>query len=300
MRASTFFPLVAGAAAGVVALNLWVKSVSRRGDDAPATPANTIVIAANEIAHAAEITDEMLTKVEFEGKPPFEGSFDTPEDLVGRVTSAKIVAGAPIVEGMLAPPGTLPGAENQIKPGFRMVSVPVKEYAVQHIEPGNRVDVLSARKRDDGSGERLSELVAQDVEVFAIGSRRLGTDDEPGRVEAVALLVPVQGLARLNSAIAAGQISLVARNVNDRTITEPTNEPVAEAPPVEPAEPAAPDDVQPDQTWTVRVFNGREERVEAYEFGNLGAQTSAGRANAGAINRRNAPDQPSASYHAGE
>ncbi|MEE9296392.1 MAG: Flp pilus assembly protein CpaB [Phycisphaerae bacterium] len=175
MRVSLLIPLIGGLAAGVfAAYSLW--SASQKGGE-PERPVTKIpvVVAESEIPYAAQITEEMLTTVEFVEFNPLQQTAGETKAVVGRVAASKIVKGAPILNNMLAPEGTLPGAMNQIPVGYCPVSVVVPRYTVQYVEPGDRVDVLWANKPQGRSaGPRQMKPLFDKVEVFSIGDKRYG------------------------------------------------------------------------------------------------------------------------------
>ena len=268
MKASTFFPLIVGLAAAVIALSAWMKTTGKPKGEAAPQPTKAVVVARSQIPYSAKITAEVLTTVKYQGAEfPIAGSFEKIEDLVGRVTSAKIVAGAPITAAMLTPPGTPPGAIHQIVDGYRSVPVSVQSYAARHLEPGCRVDVFTAtRKRGGRSQGRPSQLILQNIEVFAVGSRLLGMDPVAERVDSVELLVPAGQVAVLDAAVSTAGIRLVMRGATDQQLIE-----IPVAPQPEPeetvvlAEPEPPPVKEVDNTTTVRVYHRDEERTRTYE-----------------------------------
>ena len=269
MKASTFFPLLAGLAAAVIAFSAWIKAGGRSKDDVETGPVRTVVLAKADIPYSARITDDLLATVQYKGtRFPVAETFGKTEDLVGRVASAKIVAGAPVTEPMLAPPGTPPGAIHQIPLGYRPVPVNIQSYAVRHLEPGCRVDVFTTiRNVGARSQGRPSELILQNIQVFAVGSRLLGMDPVEERVDSVELLVPADRVAALYEAVTAGGIHLVMRGATDQELVEipvarpPQPEETVVVAEPEPEPPRAPQV----ETLTVKVYNGPEERTREYQ-----------------------------------
>ncbi|HUU82196.1 MAG TPA: Flp pilus assembly protein CpaB [Phycisphaerae bacterium] len=270
MKASTFFPLVVGVAAAIVAFSAWKKTAGRTEGSTGSAPVNGVVVAQTDIPYASRISADKLTTVEYRGVTfPIAQSFSQTEGLVGRVTSTKIVAGTPVTLPMLAPEGTPPGAYYQIADGFRAVPVPVESYAARNLEPGSRVDVFTASRRSGGERQsRPTELILQDVEVFAVGRRLPGMNAVDERVDSVELLLPADRVAVLSDALMSGGIRMVMRGATDRQIldipTVPPAEPEVPVVAVEP-EPEPRPVEKPVDTLTVKVYNGPEESRQTYD-----------------------------------
>lgn len=240
MRVSTFIPIIVGLSAGVFAVWVGIRLLkdAKGGDKPPAEVA--VLVARNEIPYAVKVTKTMLASKMF-GSFPVAGRFSKVDDLVGRVTATKIVQGTPILANMLAPVGTVEGAENQIPDGYRAEPVLVESYTVLDLDPGNRVDVMFSAKEFGGGrrGERTMRPILQDIEVFSVGDRRIGMEantkpeketkksrrrssgsDRTGGKTPVKLLVRTEDVAKLQMATMNGDIMLSRRAAGDRTVVE--------------------------------------------------------------------------------
>ncbi len=252
MKTAKWIPLSVGLLSGVVAI-VVLPGANLSGDHV-GSPRRSIAVLTvkNEIPQAAAISGEMLTTLKMDAALPIQGTFSSPDELIGRVSATTIVPGVPIVEAMLAPPGTLPGTENEIAVGYRLVSIPVKPYAVRHLEPGRRVDVLSSGRSASGGADGTSRRpVLQNAKVFAVGNQRVGMEPDKGRVDSVALLVAVGDVRTLTAAVAAGDVTLVMRGAQDDEVMVGPIPPVYTVP-VEPVDPPR----QKPTVWEVRVVRG--------------------------------------------
>jgi len=201
-----------------------------------------LVVAKAEIPFGAAISGEMLGTIEV-NKLWAKGSHSKAEEVLDRVASARIVAGMPVTDEVLAPLGTPAGAENQIPMGYSLVPLEIESHRVQTLDPGNHVDVVHtpASVRGRTGQESNSRLIVQNVEVFAVGSRRVGaevaavaTEATQGRRTAppvrtaqtgdtsVTLLVPRDDAMTLTSLSgkAKGEFMLLLRRAGDDTVYE--------------------------------------------------------------------------------
>ncbi len=260
MKTPTLISLVAGLVAAAIALSAWVKATRQPEDGGPG-PTTIVLLAKAEIPYAAAITEEMLSAVPFKGaQSPIAETFATTEELVGRVTSARIVAGAPITGPMLAPPGTPAGPDRQIPDGFRLVPVSIKAGSARHLDPGSHVDVFGGKDRG---------LLVQNVEVLAVGDRREGMESTPEdkAAKSVALLVRADNAPKLGAV--SGTVQLWLRSNTDTRIFEDPK-PAPSKSVVGPVQPKAAKPVAPSQEATaerplpakrkVKVYNGYEEK----------------------------------------
>ncbi len=240
MRTSVLVPLIVGLGVGVFALYslLTAFESSKRNSAAPIEYVS-MVVATSEIPYAVEISDDMLGEVRVAASNPLKSALREKLAAAGRVSAMRIVAGTPLLPGMLAPEGTPPGAQHQIPKGLRSISVRVDAHTVQDLSPGDHVDVLFAAKDRRASEPRVPKPILGNVEVFSVGNRRPGMpipgteqSEDPknkkakratparratGGMTAVQLLLPPDDAQLLSMAELNGDIRLLARAYGDDT-----------------------------------------------------------------------------------
>ena len=288
MKPKTVVPLILGVCVGGVAIKLVVDVVSNAQG---ATQANMThcVVAKMDIGFAEEITPGMLMLKEWPKDSLPQEYFDNLEDLADRVTNMYIPMDVPVYPSMLAQPGTPPGIQTRIKPGYRAVSIGIDEVTgvAYQLKPGDRVDVISLvqRRRYEGGSDFVSRVILQNVEIAAVG-RALHAGkpgDAPKSVaRSVTLLLRPDEVPKIHLATSnRGRIQLALRGNSDNTpseqIASATNDQLLGLEPLVPghtgadgggaAEPVAQPVRSPfaaPPSWTVTVIKGNEMRSVEY------------------------------------
>ncbi len=227
MKSKAYIPLVVGLVVGVFAIKLTFDYV-RKAKATTVAADGAVVRARTTIPMAAEITKDMVEVVQMPQALVPGDAFTRKEDVVGRVTSSIIPKDMPIVGGLLAPKGTLPGVEARIPAGYRAVAVKIDESSgvAFLVKPGSRVDVVAVMVQEGRNNETISKTILHDIEVAAVG-QDLGHNTDKGAVtsKSVTLLVKPQDVPKLHLASQKGKILLAMRNQTDmssRTTAETT------------------------------------------------------------------------------
>jgi pilus assembly protein CpaB len=154
-----------------------------------------------------------------------EGAILEASGLEGRVLSASLQQGEPIVIGKLAPVGAMTGLVQRLRPGRRALSVKVNEASGVNgfIQPGHRVDVLAHLPGQGSSSlgalarteEAVSLTVLQDLLVLAVDRDASAEQAKPRQTAVVTLELTPQDAERLEHARNAGTVSLILRADGD-------------------------------------------------------------------------------------
>jgi len=221
MRNKRFFIVLVGALIfGVLA----AISVSRYLSSAQAYTKNLskVAVAKVQIPLGTKIVAEQVTVVQFPKESTPDGTFESPEKLVGRVAVMNIPAREPITESRLAPEGTAAGLSAVIPEGYRAMTVKVDDAAgiSGFIQPGTLVDVVVVIDPREGSGmqDPISKIVLQNIKVLANGQNIDKPQDqrEANSVKAVTLQVTPEQAEKLALASNEGKLQLVMRNQIDQ------------------------------------------------------------------------------------
>lgn len=319
MRSSIWVPLIAGLAAGIFALYQFTGFMERKNQEAKKlVDHETIVVAKTDIPYAMTIEADQVTTVQMVKPNPLQNTIGKLEGVTGRVSAAGIVAGLPILTTMLAPEHTPPGAQHQIKAGYRPVTVTVEAFDVQHLLPGDHVDVLFSEKGRSATGLRTMKPILQNVEVFSVDELRPGmmnanvvteADKKKAKPAAgqptraarggqvpVQLLLTTDKAQKLSVAILNGDLQLLQRAYGD-------NAPLAEEMDIEEIvaagrkeqEGSAPQDTGPVMVPVfnvVKVLQGGAESEVPFQVGEVPAPASTP---APPKNEANKPKSPQAS-----
>ena len=221
MRNKRFFIVLVGALIfGVLA----AVSVSRYLSSAQAYTKNLskVAVAKVQIPIGTKIVAEQVTVVQFPKESTPDGTFESPDKLVGRVAVVNISAREPITESRLAPEGTAAGLSAVIPEGYRAMTVKVDDAAgiSGFIQPGALVDVVVVIDPREGSGNQdpISKIVLQNIKVLANGQNIDKPQDqrEANSVKAVTLQVTPEQAEKLALASNEGKLQLVMRNQIDQ------------------------------------------------------------------------------------
>jgi pilus assembly protein CpaB len=185
---------------------------------------STIVLVAKVAVPPTSLlrADQLKTEVWHQEKPP-QGSFNSPEQVVGRVTAMYILPGDVITENKLAPKGAVPGITALLSPNQRAMTVKVDEASgvAGFLTPGNRVDVVVVVDKGDYNKDPIAKLLFQNLKVLGTGQKLENLPgDKPQIVPTVTLEVTPEQGERLALAAQEGRISLVVRGQGDEQLVE--------------------------------------------------------------------------------
>jgi pilus assembly protein CpaB len=183
--------------------------------------ANKVQVAAVDIELGSRIGPQMLTTVDWPAGAVPPGAFTNTADLQDRVAKVGILRGEPILEGKLAPVGTLGGLSAVIAEGKRAMTVRVNDVVgvAGFALPGNYVDVVVNTQRDKTAKEedkQISKTVLEHVLVLAVAQEAGRDDTKPKVVSAVTLELTPGESEMLDLARSVGALSLVLRNQSDK------------------------------------------------------------------------------------
>lgn len=229
MRPKSIILLVLALGCGLVASIGINQLMADRGKSAPSGETVSIFVAVQDINMNDPVTQEML-KLEPWPKDKLQpGALVKLDQIVGRRTKMRILAGEPILEGKLLATGEngQQGAGDQIPAGMRAVAVKSDDVTSTGslIRPGDRVDVVVHLQRNDGRGirETTSRTFLRDIKIFAVNDEfERSPNGEGGKITAktVTLLVLPQQAELISLATELGKIRLVMRGPNDSDTEE--------------------------------------------------------------------------------
>lgn len=219
MKNRALIPLAIGLVVGLIAVKYSV-DVVKKARAAGGEDMLQVVIAQETIPMGVEIKPNMLSVSKAVRALAPQGSFEEPVKLKGRVARSQIPKGVPVIEEMLAAPGTPAGMASLVPAGYRAVAVRVDEFTSVggFIKPGCRVDVAAVMNvRTDKGSETISRVILQDVTVGAVGQSLTGEGDTSAAniSRSVTLLVKPEEVPVLNLAATQGQIRLALRHFSD-------------------------------------------------------------------------------------
>lgn len=205
--------IVLGLAAAIYA-NAWIGQRAH-------VSANKVVVAAVDIPAGSRLAPEMLTTIDWPSASLPAGAIVDPALLKTRVVKLDMVRGEAIIEGKLAPVGTMGGLSAVISEGKRAMTVRVNDVVgvAGFALPGNYVDILVHAQRDGdvkGETKAISKTVLEHVLVLAVAQEASRDDTKPKVVNAVTLELSLADSEKLDLARSIGSLSLALRNQSDQ------------------------------------------------------------------------------------
>lgn len=171
-----------------------------------------IVVATQPLDFGSALTTENIRLQNFPANAVPVGAFFSVEELLqgGNVALRPIVPGEPVLADKLSGRAVLSA---KLPDGMRAMSIPISAVnAVSgFIRPADIVDVLLTR--DLESGEKVTEVIMESLQVLAIGTVQSENATEPGLAGTATVLVDQFGAQKLTLAQRMGTMSLVLRNI---------------------------------------------------------------------------------------
>jgi pilus assembly protein CpaB len=233
--------------------NRWItaKAAAEQG----ALIGTHVVAAAMAIPYGTKVEGRHLKYVEIpEGVAPI-GFFTSYDDVKGRVSTTPISRGEILIEERFAAHDAGSTLAALVGENMRAVAVRVNDVVgvAGFLLPGNRVDVVSARKSTDR--RVVTETILKNIKVLAVDQTAATDTNEPLIVRAVTLEVTPKQAETLVQARTEGQIQLTLRNPMQ---AEPKPEPQVVAKPAPP--PRKPSRQRPRRptSTTVTVIRGTQ------------------------------------------
>ncbi len=225
VRRSVFiagFVAVAIAAVATYLLYNYMKGQERVTKELVAT--EKVVVAAREIPAGTNIDAGMVKVVDWPRANVPPGAILSTEQVVGRVTIEKHLAGDPIVEARLVPKEGSPGVLTyRIPEGHRAMTVGVDQVAgvAGFITPGSMVDVVLTITPPGGQ-QPISKVIPslQNIPVLAIGQIVEQKEGQPVVVPTVTMDVSPQQAEELAIASTQGRLQLVLRRAGDKEMVK--------------------------------------------------------------------------------
>ena len=183
-------------------------------------PTSNVVVAASDLQLGAELRKEDLRVIQWpQGAVP-SGSFNRPEDLIGRGLIQPVAMNEPFLPAKLASKEAGAGLPPVIPPGYRAVSVRVNDVVgvAGYVLPGTHVDVVVTINPTAQPNDVTSKVVLTNVLVLASGTKiEQSENNKPIQVSVVTLLVAPDEAEKLTLASTEGKIQLALRNPLDKT-----------------------------------------------------------------------------------
>jgi pilus assembly protein CpaB len=190
--------------------------------DRAKTETVNIVTASKDMPPGTTITKELIQVTSWPKASVPAKSFSNPEQVVGKVSKVKTVAGEPILEAKLTGEGA--GLTVLVTPGNRAMAVRVDEIigVSGFIAPNDRVDLIAhVQPPGNQTGEKISKIVLQNKKVLSVAqSVEQKEGGKPQVVRSITLEVTPEEAERLTIAELQGEIFLALRAIGDENVVQ--------------------------------------------------------------------------------
>jgi pilus assembly protein CpaB len=189
---------------------------------------SAVLVAAMEIPYGTAIESRHVNVIRVPSGTPLGNHFTSLDEIEGMISSQKVLNGEVLLKERFTKTGTGSTLAAMIKPDMRAVTVRVDDVVgvAGFLLPGNRVDVVAARKLN--SERATTETILTAINVLAVDQTSSQDKNEPVVVRAVTLEMTPQQAEVLVKAREEGRIQLTLRNPSDDA---PAPVVVAETPP---------------------------------------------------------------------
>ncbi len=181
----------------------------------------SVMVASADLDMGAALKREDIRVIQWPADAVPPGSFENPDDLVGRGLIQPVTQNELFLPAKLASKEAGAGLPPIISPGMRALSVRVNDVVgvAGYVLPGTRVDVVATVNPTQRPEDVTSKVVLTNVQVLASGTKieRDEKEGKPMAVSVVTLLVSPEEAERLTLASTEGKIQLALRNPLDRT-----------------------------------------------------------------------------------
>lgn len=268
----TLIALAVAVIFGILAVVLANKWLSTRAEEQVSireqVPLTQIVIASRDLDIGTRLTEQNLVLADWPKANVPRGAFSKIEDVIGRVTVTKMVAGKPLVAAELAAEGSGVGLVAQIRPGYRAMSIRVDEVigVGGFILPSTYVDVIAVEKQ----GQRMvGKTILERIQVLAVAQETFVEEGKAQLVRTVTMELSQRQAEILAAQVNENPIHLVLRNPTDinEKIVEVEEKPAVSRPVVRraPAPAPAPKPAPAPSAFTIEVIQG-DKKPETYKF----------------------------------
>lgn len=230
-----------------------------------------VVRATEEIPAGTFLNEEMLEVVDIEADKPQIGTFQSLDEVSGKIALAQILSGETLTERKLM--DTSQGVFT-IQEGMRAITISVDSVAALNglIVPGLRVDVLATLNTKD---EQFSRTLIQNALVIDVDNGN--SVNRRTTNQSVTLAVTPDQAEKLALANRYGQFHLALRSFDDKNITDVSGTEISRlinnGPPMEFPVNLAPIDALPEPAilppapqFTMEIFKGANSETATFEL----------------------------------
>lgn len=205
-------PLLAIAfAVALVSTAVFYSLFAARLSGAPGRPQTTVVAAARELPAGTTVARDDVRAVPWTGGQAPVGSFNKPEQVLGKVIVQPVAPGEPIMQSRVA---SKDGGGAGVPEGMRAVSIHVSDSSgvVALLKPGFKVDVQTFASRSQRAPKDEMRTLLRGVPVLSVSTQPEQSSQGYFSAPVVTLLAQAPDAEQLALADSFGRLRLSLRN----------------------------------------------------------------------------------------
>ncbi len=203
------FSIVLSAAAAFVA-NTWIQNELNQ-EASIKDSMEKVIVASVKIPYGLEIDETHVKAMEVPKGTSPSGAFSEMESVVGTVSRTEIYPGEVIIKDRVVAHGGGSTLAAMISPNKRAITVRVNDVVgvAGFLLPGNRVDIISTRKK----GKKVvSSTILKNIKVLAVDQTASTDKNEPIVVRSVTMEMSPSDTEDVTAATKLGSLQLTLRN----------------------------------------------------------------------------------------
>jgi len=220
-RKATTGILIAAGVVGIATAALiwaWMRKQSEQSE----MNKQEVVVAAVAIKPYTPITENMITVKRMDKDFLADRAATRKQDVVGKVTVDAYKESDQIRLTSLTTKDRAPGLAYVIPEGKRALTIRVDDVkgVGYSVHPGDRADIL-ATYRDPVSGQQMTQIILQRLEVLAIDEAKMDTaKGDKGATKCVTFAVTPEEAAKLTVTDMEGALRMVLRSAADKSLVD--------------------------------------------------------------------------------
>jgi pilus assembly protein CpaB len=198
--------------------NSWIQNELNRGDELKASM-ERVIVASMKIPYGLEIGETHIKVKEVPKGTAPAGSFSDTELVLGTVSRTDIYPGEVIIKDRVVAHGDGNTLAAMISPNKRAITVRVNDVVgvAGFLLPGNRVDVISTKKKDK---KVTSETILRNIKVLAVDQTAATDKNEPIVVRSVTMEMSPRETEEVTAATKEGTLQLTLRNPTQEVVAK--------------------------------------------------------------------------------
>ncbi len=214
MKAKSIILILISIGCGLVATIGISKMLDNRNKDKGET-AKILVSTAEVDSHVA-LTPQMVKMEEWPKDRIPKGAISDFSKIQGLLTSQRLYAGEPILEGKLGAPNDQEDVARKIPTGFRAFPIKVAggSNITNHTRPGDHVDILAFFKKSADIPRTGNQTILRNIRVFSVNNELTREKDEDGEMhttKSITLLLTPEQVEKVNLAGRLGELTCTLR-----------------------------------------------------------------------------------------